>query len=109
MNPSPVLRKQTLNVLTFSAITKQKRVPIPSSYFLYVSASSTLASNGTFEGDSVTSSFSKSGDNQHLHSEIATLVNEIGERKTQLAVERKIKLAREIEVRREACDYFFNL
>jgi len=37
------------------------------------------------------------------------LVNEIGELKKQLAVERETKLAREIEVRQEVCDYFSNL
>jgi hypothetical protein len=37
------------------------------------------------------------------------LVNEIGELKRQLAVEQKTKLAKEIEVRREICEYFSNL
>ena len=40
---------------------------------------------------------------------LQALVNEIGELKKQLTVERETKLAREIEVRREVCDYFSNL
>jgi len=40
---------------------------------------------------------------------LQALVNEIGELKKQLAVERETKLAREIEVRQEVCDYFSNL
>jgi len=104
-----------LNVLTCSAVAKQiisvparhtKRVPTSSSFFQYVSKSSTLVSSGTFEGDSGTSSYSNSTDNQHLCSQIEALVNETGEQKKQLAVERETKLAREIEVRQEVCDYF---
>jgi hypothetical protein len=118
MNPSPLLREETLNVLTFSAVTKQiisvparhkKRVPRSSSFFQYVSKSSTLVSSGTFEGDSATSSYSNSTDNQNLRSQIEALVNEICELKKQLAVECETKLAREIEVRQEVCHYFSNL
>jgi hypothetical protein len=40
---------------------------------------------------------------------LQALVNEIGELKKQLAVERESKLTREIEVRQELCEYFSNL
>jgi len=118
VNPSPLLREETLNASTFSAVAKQiisvsarhkKRVPRSSPFFQYVSKSSTLVSNGTFEGDSAASSYSNSTDNQHLRSQIEALVNKIGELKKQLAVECETKLAREIEVRQEVCDYFHNL
>jgi hypothetical protein len=40
---------------------------------------------------------------------LQSLINEIGELKKQLAMEHKTKLAKEIEVRREVCEYFSNL
>jgi len=40
---------------------------------------------------------------------LQALVNEICELKKQLAVEQATKLAREIEVRKEVCEYFSDL
>jgi hypothetical protein len=40
---------------------------------------------------------------------LQTLVNENGELKRQLAVERETNLAKEFEVRQDLCDYFSNL
>jgi uncharacterized membrane protein YciS (DUF1049 family) len=40
---------------------------------------------------------------------LQALINEIFELKKQLAVEHETKLAREIEVRQEVCEYFSEL
>jgi kinesin family protein 20 len=88
VNPTSLLREETFNVLMFLAIAKQiillparhqKRVPRSSRFSQYISKSSTLISNGTCEGDISTSPLTSSRDNQHLHNQIETIVNKVGE------------------------------